>query len=251
MLSRADDGISPSLAKPPRHVAIIMDGNGRWAKQRSLPRAAGHRKGVETVRKVVKAAGEQGVEYLTLFSFSSENWSRPQSEIDMLMALMKRFIQQDLSELHKNNVRVRVIGARDHLEPEIVGLIEQSEALTHDNTGLNLIVAFNYGAQAEIARAAAKLALQVQSGALDVSEITPKKITGELDTADIPDPDLMIRTSGEQRLSNFLLWQLAYTELVFVDTLWPDFTAETLKSAIEDFNRRERRFGGVTAQVSG
>ena len=251
MLSRADDGMSSGEAKPPCHIAIIMDGNGRWAKQRSLPRAAGHRKGVEAVREVVKAAGEQGIEYLTLFSFSSENWSRPQSEIEMLMALMKRFIQQDLSELHKNNVRVRVIGARNHLEPEIVGLIEQTEALTHDNTGLNLIVAFNYGAQAEIARAAAKLAQQVQSGMLEVFEITPEKIASELDTANIPDPDLMIRTSGEQRLSNFLLWQLAYAELVFVDTLWPDFTAETLKSAIEDFSNRERRFGGVTAQVSG
>ncbi len=251
MLSNADDGIPSGQTRPPRHVAIIMDGNGRWAKRRFLPRAAGHRKGVETVRKVVKAAGEQGIEYLTLFSFSSENWSRPQSEIDMLMALMKRFIQQDLSELHKNNVRVRVIGARDHLEPEIVGLIEQCEQLTRDNTGLNLIVAFNYGAQAEIARAAARLAHQVQSGRLEASEITPEKIASELDTASIPDPDLLIRTSGEQRLSNFLLWQLAYTELVFIDTLWPDFTADTLKSAIEDFSRRQRRFGGVTVQVSG
>lgn len=251
MLSSADDGASPDAITPPNHVAIIMDGNGRWAQNRSLPRAAGHRKGVETVREVTKSAGEQGVKYLTLFSFSSENWSRPQSEIDLLMALMKRFIQQDLSELHKNNVRVRVIGARDNLEREIVGLIEQSEALTRDNTGLNLIVAFNYGAQDEIARAAAMLAQQVQAGTLEASEITPEKIASQLDTADIPDPDLMIRTSGEQRLSNFLLWQMAYTELVFIDTLWPDFTAETLKSAIEDFSRRERRFGGVTAQVNG
>lgn len=251
MLSSADDGSSSGEITPPNHVAIIMDGNGRWAQNRSLPRAAGHRKGVETVREVTKAAGEQGVKYLTLFSFSSENWSRPKAEIDLLMALMKRFIQQDLSELHKSNVRVRVIGARDNLEREIVGLIEQSETLTRENTGLNLIVAFNYGAQNEIARAAAKLASQVQAGTLEASEITPEKITSQLDTADIPDPDLMIRTSGEQRLSNFLLWQMAYTELVFIDTLWPDFTAETLKSAIEDFSRRERRFGGVTAQVNG
>lgn len=249
--AQEDPGETVPGQEVPRHVAIIMDGNGRWAKRRSLPRAAGHRRGVETVRDVVKAAGEIGIKYLTLFSFSSENWNRPSGEVDALMALMKRFIQQDLSELHAHNVKVRVIGARDNLEPEIIGLIQQSEDLTAHNTGLTLVVAFNYGAQAEIARAATKLAQEVAAGSLAPSDISVDLLSSRLDTADIPNPDLLIRTSGEQRLSNFLLWQCAYAELVFVDELWPDFSADTLAAAIREYQRRDRRFGGLTARVNG
>lgn len=237
----------------PSHIAIIMDGNGRWAKQRSLPRAAGHRAGVEAVRRVVRAAGELGVQCFTLFSFSSENWSRPQSEIDALMTLMKRFVHQDLTELHQNNVRVRIIGSLEGLDSEIAGLIEHTETLTAGNSGLQLVIAFNYGARDEIARAARALAEAVAAGRIDPASITPEALGAHLDTTGIPDPDLLIRTSGEQRLSNFLLWQSAYTELAFVETLWPDFGHDDLASAIDEYRRRERRFGGLSARrkVSG
>ena len=234
----------------PRHIAIIMDGNGRWAQQRGLPRYEGHRRGVEAVREAVRSANALGIPYLTLFSFSSENWSRPKSEILDLMGLMRRFIQRDLAELHQSNVRVRVIGEREGLDADIVKMLAESEALTRDNTALTLTVAFNYGSRAEIVRAARKIAGQVERGELSADGITQESFAQALDTAGIPDPDLFIRTSGEQRLSNFLLWQLAYAEFVFVDTFWPDFNRSHLEAAIAVFQARERRFGGLTRQSS-
>jgi undecaprenyl diphosphate synthase len=204
----------------PRHVAIIMDGNGRWASARGLPRGEGHRRGVEALRKTVRAAGEMGISYLTIFSFSAENWTRPASEIRDLMGLLRRFIRNDLAELHQNRVKVRVIGERGDLDPDIRRLLEEAEELTKDNDKLTLVVAFNYDL-----------------------------IGQNLDAPDLPDPDLIIRTSGEQRLSNFLLWQSAYSELVFVPTYWPDFDRAALEGAIAEYHRRERRFGGLIAQT--
>jgi undecaprenyl diphosphate synthase len=233
----------------PRHVAIIMDGNGRWASARGLPRGEGHRRGVEALRKTVRAAGEMGISYLTIFSFSAENWTRPASEIRDLMGLLRRFIRNDLAELHQNRVKVRVIGERSDLDPDIRRLLEEAEELTKDNDKLTLVVAFNYGARQEIARAAAKLAERVKAGELDPSAITADLIGQNLDAPDLPDPDVIIRTSGEQRLSNFLLWQSAYSELVFVPTYWPDFDRTALESAIAEYHRRERRFGGLIAQT--
>jgi undecaprenyl diphosphate synthase len=233
----------------PRHVAIIMDGNGRWASARGLPRGEGHRRGVEALRKTVRAAGEMGISYLTIFSFSAENWTRPASEIRDLMGLLRRFIRNDLAELHQNRVKVRVIGERGDLDPDIRRLLEEAEELTRDNDKLTLVVAFNYGGRQEIARAAAKLADKVRTGGLDPSAITADLIGQNLDAPDLPDPDLIIRTSGEQRLSNFLLWQSAYSELVFVPTYWPDFDRVALESAIAEYHRRERRFGGLIAQT--
>ena len=238
-------------AHVPRHVAIIMDGNGRWAQRRGLPRSAGHRKGVEAVRRTVRAAIELGLQYLTIFSFSSENWTRPASEIDDLMGLMKRFIRRDLAELHQNNVRVRVIGEREGVDAELLGLIDEAVALTSGNTALDLVIAFNYGSRAEIARAARKLAERCLDGTMRPDEITPEALSAALDTQEIPDPDLLIRTSGELRLSNFLLWQSAYTEFVFLEACWPEFGRELLEQAIGEFRRRDRRFGGVIAQSSG
>jgi undecaprenyl diphosphate synthase len=233
----------------PRHVAIIMDGNGRWASARGLPRGEGHRRGVEAVRKTVRAAGEMGISFLTIFSFSAENWSRPPSEIRDLMGLLRRFIRNDLVELHQNRVRVRVIGERADLDPDIRRLLEEAEELTKDNDGLTLVVAFNYGARQEIARAAARIVAAIKAGALDASAISADLIGQNLDAPDLPDPDLIIRTSGEQRLSNFLLWQAAYSELVFVPTYWPDFDRAALEGAIAEYHRRERRFGGLIAQT--
>ncbi len=235
----------------PRHVAIIMDGNGRWAQSRGLPRSAGHRMGVEAVRRTVRAAIEIGVQYLTIFSFSSENWARPASEIDDLMGLMKRFIRRDLAELHKNNVRVRVIGEREGVETELQGLIDEAVELTRANTALDLVIAFNYGSRAEIARAARRLAERVMAGTIKAEDITPETLSAALDTQSVPDPDLLIRTSGELRLSNFLLWQSAYTEFVFLEACWPDFGRELLQQAIDEYRRRERRFGGIVAQSTG
>ncbi len=229
----------------PYHVAIIMDGNGRWAAQRGLPRGEGHRRGVEAVRKTVRAAKELGIGILTIFSFSSENWSRPRSEILDLMALLRRFIRNDLADLHRNNVRVKIIGERDGLDPELARLLEEAESLTHANTGLLLVVAFNYGARQEIARAARRLAEDVAAGRLRPADITADRLASRLDTSDLPDPDLVIRTSGEQRLSNFLLWQAAYSELVFVPVYWPDFDRATLEGALAEYRTRERRFGGL------
>src|SRR5215472_17424180 len=233
--------------EPPRHVAIIMDGNGRWAAERGLPRGEGHRRGVEALRRAVRAVGELGIEILTIYSFSAENWSRPATEIRDLMGLLRRFIRNDLAELHKNNVRVRIIGERQGLEPEIGRLLEEAEELTRNNDGLLLVVAFNYGGRQEIARAAQRVAALVSAGALHLGDITADVIGSHLDAPDLPDPDLLIRTSGEQRLSNFLLWQSAYSELVFVPTYWPDFDRSTLEKAIAEYRRRERRFGGLKA----
>jgi undecaprenyl diphosphate synthase len=233
----------------PRHVAIIMDGNGRWAAARSLPRAEGHRRGVEALRQTVRAAGELGIGILTIFSFSSENWARPAAEISELMGLLRRFIRHDLAELHASGVRVRVIGEREGLDPEINRLLEEAEELTRDNDKLLLVVAFNYGARQEIARAARRIAAEVVAGRLDTAAITADLLGRHLDAPDLPDPDLIIRTSGEQRLSNFLLWQAAYSELVFVPIYWPDFDRAALEGAIVEYHRRERRFGGLIART--
>ncbi|PYE88168.1 isoprenyl transferase [Phyllobacterium leguminum] len=233
----------------PRHIAIIMDGNGRWAKARGLPRAAGHKAGMSALREIVHKAGEIELGWLTLFAFSSENWSRPRSEVSDLMGLLKLFIRRDLAELHRKNVRVRIIGERAGLAPDIRNLLVEAEALTAGNTGLNLVIAFNYGARDEIARAMRVLGAEIAEGRLDPSAITPETIATRLETADIPDPDLIIRTSGEMRLSNFLLWQAAYSEFLFVPCFWPDFKPANLIDAIETFRMRERRFGGIEAQV--
>ena len=219
-----------------RHVAIIMDGNGRWAKRRHLPRAEGHRRGVEAVRRVARAAKDIGLEALTLYAFSTENWQRSEDEISALMALMKRFILSDLEEFKANNVRLRIIGDHSAFPPDVAALVDKALAETADNTGVILAVALNYGAQDEIARAAAKAAVK--------GAVTIAAIEAELDTAGMPPLDLLIRTSGEVRLSNFLLWQAAYAELWFTDVLWPDFTTEHLAEAMADFASRERRYGG-------
>ena len=234
----------------PGHVAIIMDGNGRWAASRGLPRAEGHRRGVEALRRVVRAAGELGIHTLTIFSFSSENWSRPASEIGDLFGLLKRFIRNDLATLHRDGVCVRVIGERDGLEPDIRGLLGEAEDLTRGNTKMTLVVAFNYGSRQEIANAAQRLAQEVADGKRDPKSITPEALGSYLDAPDIPDPDLIIRTSGEQRLSNFLMWQAAYSELVFVPIHWPDFDKAALEGAIAEYARRERRFGGLAAKTA-
>jgi undecaprenyl diphosphate synthase len=241
--------VLPAPATAPRHVAIIMDGNGRWAEARGLPRGEGHRRGVEALRRTVRAAGELGIGILTIFSFSAENWSRPQAEIRDLMGLLRLFVRNDLAELHRNNVRVRVIGERDDLAPDIRALVEEAETLTGENTGLTVVVAFNYGSRQEIARAAQMLAVEVQHGRLAPEQVTAERLGAALDTAALPDPDLIVRTSGEQRLSNFLLWQAAYSELVFVPIYWPDFDRAALEAAIDEYHRRERRFGGLVARA--
>ena len=233
----------------PRHVAIIMDGNGRWAAARGLPRGEGHRRGVEALRRTVRAAGDLGIGILTIFSFSAENWSRPPSEIRELMGLLRRFIRNDLADLHRNGVQVRVIGERDDLAPDIKSLLQEAEALTKHNDKLTLVVAFNYGARQEIARAARRLAAEVAAGRVAVAGVTADKLATYLDAPDLPDPDLIVRTSGEQRLSNFLLWQAAYSELVFVPVYWPDFDRTALEQAIVEFRGRERRFGGLVAKT--
>jgi undecaprenyl diphosphate synthase len=229
----------------PRHVALIMDGNGRWAAARGLPRFEGHRRGVEALRKTVRAAIEFGVDYLTVYSFSVENWSRPPEEVQSLLALLHRFIRYDLAELRANNVRVKVIGARDDLAEDIADLLCEAEQTTAGNTGLTLIVAFNYGARQEIAAAARALAEEVAAGRLSPADIDADTISARLDTAGIPDPDLIIRTSGEQRLSNFMLWQAAYAEFVFLPVNWPDFDKTAFEAAIADYAHRDRRFGGL------
>ena len=219
-----------------RHVAIIMDGNGRWARKRHLPRVVGHERGVEAVRKLVRAAREMGLEALTLYAFSTENWRRPEDEVSALMGLLKRYILADLEEFVANNVRLRIIGDYTILANDIVALIDDALARTAGNDGTTLVVALNYGSQDEIARAAAKAA--------DKGPITPETIEAELDTAGLPPLDLLIRTSGEVRLSNFLLWQAAYAEMIFTDVLWPDFTPAHLEAALAEFAQRERRYGG-------
>ncbi len=230
----------------PAHVAIIMDGNGRWAKARGLPRLAGHRAGVEALRQAVRTASDLGISWLTVYAFSSENWSRPQSEVSDLLGLLKLFIRRDLAELHRSGVRVRVIGEREELRPDIRGLLEEAETLTAANRSLNLVIAFNYGSRDEIVRAARRLAAAVAAGRLNPTDITQQTVSDALDTVGIPDPDLVIRTSGEMRLSNFLMWQAAYSELVFMPCFWPDFTPEHFREALRQFAARERRFGGLT-----
>jgi undecaprenyl diphosphate synthase len=239
--------MTPSGATP-AHVAIIMDGNGRWAKARGLPRLAGHRAGVEALRKTVRAAPGLGISYLTVYAFSSENWSRPKSEVSDLMGLLKLFIRRDLAELHQNGVRVATIGDKASLQPDIRGLLEEAESLTALNDALTLVIAFNYGGRDEIARAARSLAERAVRGEIDPADITTDMFAASLDTAGIPDPELVIRTSGELRLSNFLLWQAAYSELVFLPCYWPDFGPEQFAEALHVFGRRERRFGGLAAQ---
>lgn len=234
----------------PRHVAIIMDGNGRWASRRGLPRSAGHKAGVDALRRAVNAASDMGIACLTIYSFSSENWSRPKTEVMFLMELLRRFIRQDVADLHNQGVKIRVIGSRADLEPGIKALLDDAERLTRDNTGLTLVVAFNYGARQELARAAARLAEEVKAGHLDSDDIKPELLERYLDTAGLPPPDLLIRTGGEQRISNFLLWQCAYTEFVFLDEFWPDFNADIFARALEEFFQRERRFGGLEAQTA-
>ncbi len=229
----------------PRHIAIIMDGNGRWAKARGLPRSAGHRAGVEALHETVRAAANRGLGYLPLFAFSSENWSRPSGEVSDLLGLLKLFIRRALADLHRNNVKVSIIGEREGLAPDIRGLLGEAEGLTRRNTGLNLVIAFNYGARDEIVRAVRGLAQDVAAGRLDPASISSDLISANLDTAGMPDPDLIIRTSGEMRLSNFLLWQAAYAEFLFLPCHWPDFRACDLDAACEAFRQRERRFGGV------
>jgi undecaprenyl diphosphate synthase len=248
-MSNAAAPAAPDRSHGPSHVAIIMDGNGRWAGARGLPRAEGHRRGVEALRGVVRAAYELGISYLTIFSFSSENWSRPASEIGDLFSLLRRFIRNDLATLHRDGVRVRVIGEREGLEPDIRALLSDAEELTRHNTRLNLVVAFNYGARQEIARAAQRLAREAAEGRRDPDSIDADTLGRYLDAPEIPDPDLIIRTSGEQRLSNFLMWQAAYSELVFVPMHWPDFDKTALEGAIAEYARRERRFGGLVAKT--
>lgn len=231
----------------PAHVAIIMDGNGRWAQMRGLPRQEGHRRGLEALRRTVRNAADLGIRVLTLYSFSTENWRRPITEVSFLMGLLRRFVENDLSDLHASNVRVRVIGNRVDLTPDLRALIEHAEAKTVGNTGLTLVVAFNYGSRDEITRAARALAQDVAAGLIRADQIDDAAVAARLDTRDLPEPDLVIRTSGETRISNFLLWQAAYAEFVFSPVLWPDFDRKALEEALAEFCRRERRFGGVSA----
>jgi undecaprenyl diphosphate synthase len=232
-------------ASGPNHVAIIMDGNGRWAKARGLPRVAGHRRGADAVRRVVRGAAELGIPVLTLFAFSTENWTRPADEVNDLMGLLRHYLRNELDELHKNGAKLRVIGNRNGLATDIVRDISDAENRTRSNSRINVNICINYGARAEILEAIRSLARQVAAGELSADRIDEDRFENELLTAGVPDPDLLIRTSGEQRISNFMLWQCAYAELVFVDTLWPDFGKEHLEQAIAEFRRRERRYGGV------
>lgn len=236
---------SGGMTQAVRHVAIIMDGNGRWAKKRMLPRVAGHRAGVEAVRRTVRAARELGLECLTLYAFSSENWKRPEQEVADLTGLMKHFIRADIDEFHANNVRLRVIGNYRAFEPEAVALVDEALDRTRNNDGCTLVIALNYGSQDELVRAVRRLAAKAAAGEIHSDSIGAEDISAMLDTVDLPPLDLLIRTSGEQRLSNFLLWQAAYAELYFTDMLWPDFDGKALAAALDSFATRERRFGGL------
>lgn len=225
------------------HVAIIMDGNGRWAAARGLPRTMGHKAGIEAVRRTLEAARDLPISHLTLYSFSSENWGRPESEVRELMGLLRYYLRHELATLHKNNVRIRVIGDRDRLDQDIAQMISDAEAKTASNTAITLVLALSYGGRQEIASAAQLLARRVLAGELSPDQITPQTFSQALYTADMPDPDLVIRSSGEQRLSNFLIWQSAYAEFVFQDVLWPDYSGEHLIDALQEYETRERRFG--------
>ena len=238
------DGAGPG-ARVPRHVAIIMDGNGRWAKARGLPRAAGHRQGAEAARKVLRAAGEAGVECLTLYAFSSENWRRPETEIADLMGILRFYIQKELDALHREGVRLRIIGDHRAFQSDVARMVDEAVAKTAGNSRMTLAVALNYGARGELVNAMRSIAGSVAAGEVKPDEVDEALIESRLDTAGLPPLDLLIRTSGEHRLSNFLLWQAAYAELVFVDTLWPDFGADSLRAALAEFATRERRYGGI------
>jgi undecaprenyl diphosphate synthase len=240
--------LTPDIAIIPEHVAIIMDGNGRWANKRGLARTMGHSKGVEAVKETVRAAAEIGVKYLTLFAFSSENWNRPPTEVNDLLGLLRRFIRRDLAELHRENVRIKVIGERERLRGDILPLLLEAEETTQNNSGLTVVIAFNYGSRDEIARAMNKIAAKVAAGLLKPGTVDADMISDHLDTAGIPDPDLIIRTSGEERLSNFLLWQAAYAEFVFLPDFWPDFDRNLFLEALKIYAARDRRFGGLSAQ---
>ena len=236
----------PDAAKSPRHIAIIMDGNGRWAKKRFMPRVAGHKRGVDAVREMVSTCIDLGVEYLTLFAFSSENWRRPADEVSFLMQLFLKAMEREVVKLHENNIRLKIVGRRDRFEPQIVELIEQSERKTAANKGLTLTIAADYGGRWDILQAGNTLLAQNPL----LGEITEDMLAAHLAMSYAPEPDLFIRTGGEQRISNFLLWQLAYTELYFTETLWPDFDAAMLKRAIDSFPQRERRFGRTSEQLT-
>nr|WP_321362194.1 isoprenyl transferase [uncultured Hyphomonas sp.] len=244
----ASEGAGAHGLPGPQHVAIIMDGNGRWAKARGLPRAAGHERGVEALRRTVEAAPELGIRYLTVFSFSTENWRRPAAEVSALFGLLKAYVQRDLGRLKREGVRIRVLGRREGLPKDIAGLVDKAERETAANSDFYLNIAFNYGGREEILRAAQRLSAAIQSGDVETESVDEATFERFLDTGGIPDPDLLIRTSGEYRLSNFLLWQAAYAELIFTDVLWPDFDKSTLEHAILDFRNRERRFGAVTSE---
>jgi undecaprenyl diphosphate synthase len=233
----------------PRHVAIIMDGNGRWARRRHLPRIAGHQAGIEAVRRVVKVCGEKGIRVLTLFAFSSENWRRPEQEVSMLMDLFMKALQREVKHLHESDVRLRIIGERSAFSQKLQERVAAAEALTAPNAGLNLVVAVNYGGRWDIGQAAQQVAERVEAGDLRAADVTPELLASFLCLHDLPEPDLFIRTGGEQRISNFLLWQLAYTELYFTDALWPDFDRPALEAALVSFARRQRRLGHTGEQV--
>lgn len=232
---------------PPKHVAIIMDGNGRWAKQRGMPRVAGHRQGAEAVRRAVEAAGDLGVSYLTLFSFSSENWRRPDAEVRDLMGLLRRYLKSEIAELHAKNVRFRVIGERKRLDPDIQALVEDAERTTTGNDRLTLTLALSYGGRAEIADAARRIAQSAKLGLLDPEAVDESLFESYLWSVGLPDPDLLIRTSGEQRISNFLLWQCAYSEFYYTNVYWPDFDQAVFGEAVDEFRRRDRRFGATAS----
>ncbi len=235
----------------PRHVAIILDGNGRWARAKGMPRNYGHAQGSKNVERICEEAWRMGIKYLTVYAFSTENWSRPKDEVDALMKLLRNYMKTCLKTAAKNDMKVRVIGDKTRLDEDIRSRIAELEEATKNNGGLNFQIALNYGSRDEIVRAVRKIARDAKDGKLEPESITPEVISSYLDTHDIPDPDLLIRTSGEERLSNFLLWQLAYSEFYFTDVLWPDFTKEELMKAIEQYNSRDRRYGGVEKKEDG
>lgn len=250
MINKLPNNNDTGLTVLPRHVAIIMDGNGRWAKKRFLPRAAGHKAGVDTVKKIVETSAELGIEAITLFAFSSENWQRPKKEVSTLMDLFVSSLEREVQQLHKNGIRLQFIGDRSEFNQKLQARIAESEELTKNNQGLRLVIAANYGGKWDISQAMQKLAIQVQNGEIKAGEISPDDIQKYLCLGDLPEPDFFIRTSGEHRISNFMIWQLAYTELYFTDTLWPDFDRNEYIKALQSFADRERRFGQTGEQVA-
>jgi undecaprenyl diphosphate synthase len=252
-MNEHDPALEPERRNPaeklPAHVAVIMDGNGRWARRRGLPRVAGHRKGAESVRRLITACARKGIPYLTLFAFSSENWARPEAEVKRLMELFLDALQKEMDELHKNGVRFRVIGERSALDGEINTGIDRAEEMTRENRRLHLSVAINYGGRADIAQACRRVVTAVSEGRQAPGDVDEESVAANLETAGLPDPDLFIRSGGEQRISNFLLWQLAYTELFFCDVLWPDFGESDFERALDFYAGRQRRFGRTGEQV--